>query len=378
MVSPDIATPKAKRPVSPSGTVDIRRLAMIGENERIEVEPVQDKTIDAFDQTLAIIHEESDIDEAGDGFSDTIIRHIKEAPKDSDLRKVFVFAEILGGYDAFNDLYREQSPAFGLSETLGETVLHRELTARELKTLEDYHQALSTAVDNARTYYRETRLKGLSVKEMQELYTMASRARDKVKEINEILGKHLILKIESAIERLNEIRLKALGVERSISGIFLVEDEVMYIPVDELQEAIEVIFKGVGNPYLARNIDGVMLLAARNLLIEVVSFFAYYGKHQIYQLFATEKAVDRKRVVLRIRNEIRKILNACKEDNKLVLTRIMDKEEEQLDLSIEAIQREAEAKAVYEVSAFMPVESEPVKVEEAPGLFRRLFRWLGF
>ena len=38
----------------------------------------------------------------------------------------------------------------------------------------------------------------------------------------------------------------------------------------------------MGNPFVAEHIDGLLLLAARNLLIEAVSFYSYYGKQQIY------------------------------------------------------------------------------------------------
>jgi len=150
----------------------------------------------------------------------------------------------------------------------------------------------------------------------------------------------------------------------------------MYIPEEELAASINMIFRGVGNPHLVNNIDGVLLLAARNVLIEVVSFYAYYGKHQIYQLFKVNSAVDRQRVTLRIRNEIRKILRACKEDNKLVLTRVMAKEEEQLDMSIEAIMREAEKSAVEAVIRIMPAEAPP-PAPRRKKWYQRLFGWLG-
>ena len=183
-------------------------------------------------------------------------------------------------------------------------------------------------------------------------------------------------RIERAVQRLNELRLKAMAVEHSVSGVFLVEDEVMYIPEEELVESIATIFRGVGNPYLANNIDGVTLLAARNMLIEVVSFYSYYGKHQIYQLFKHGSTVDKQRVTLRIRNEVRKILRACKEDNKLVLTRIMSKEEEQLDLSIEAIQQEAEKEAVDAVIRIIPPEAPPPPPPKR-GWLQRIMGWLG-
>lgn len=357
-------------------SIDLRALAMLGKHEQVAVQPIDDRTLDAFDQTLAIIRTGG-----GEGdersFSETIIRKIEKAPDDSELRKVFIFAEILGGYDAFNDLTRTDSPRYSMSQRYGREVMERELTEMELVQLEEYYDALKQAIENAKEFYRETKLRGLSAAEMNELYGLVLNARGKTKEITEIIGKHLIRQIEKAVARLNEIRLKALQVEPTVSGVFLVDDEVMFIPVNELTDAITTIFKGVGNPYLAGNIDGVLLLAARNLLIEVVSFYSYYGKHQIYQLFKHQQTADRQRIIVRIRNEIRKILRACKEDNKLVLTRIMAKEEEQLDLSIEAIQKEAEKGAVDAVIRIMPpVEPTPPPPPKKSWL-KRLFGWMG-
>ena len=120
----------------------------------------------------------------------------------------------------------------------------------------------------------------------------------------------------------------------------------------------------------------MLLLAARNLIIEVVSFYSYYGKHQIYQLFKQGRTVERHRITLRIRHEIRNILYRCKANNKLVLTRIMAKEEEQLDLSIEAIQREAEREALEAVIRIMPVELPPPPPRKR-GWLQRIFGWFG-
>ncbi len=75
---------------------------------------------------------------------------------------------------------------------------------------------------------------------------------------------------------------------------------------------------------------------------------------------------------------IRKILNACKEDNKLVLTRIMEQEEERLDLSIEAIQREAEQQAVDAVVNILPLEESRPPEQKKKSWVKRLFGWLGF
>jgi|GEM_PF-1218422 len=357
-------------------TLDIYALAELERGDRVAVEPIPQDTMEVFEQTLDIIKEEGGQAQGAELDPERLARRLKEAPGDNDLRKVFLFAEVLGSYDAVNDLTRKDSPYYRLSLKYGQTVLHRVLEEKEGRYLEEYHDALKKAIANARDYYRNTGLRGLTVEEMQELYTLVMSARDKAKEITEILGRNLILQIEQAVARLNAIREQSLHVDRTVDGIFLVDDEVMFIGAGELRELIDTVFKGVGNPYLAGNIDGVLLLAARNLLIDVVSFYSYYGKHQIYQLFAQGRAVDRQRVTMRIRNEVRKILHACKQDNKLVLTRIMQKEEEKLDLSIEAIQREAEEEAVEAVVKIMP-SGNPTPPPEKKGWFRRLLDWLG-
>ncbi len=377
-VAPDLP-PAGAEPQSETyeKTLDIYELAAIERGARVDVEAIPDATIEVFEQTLRII-----CDEGGDGEpreidADRLARKLAEAPSDSELRKIFIFAEILGGYDAVNDLMRKDSPHYRLSEKFGESVLQRPLKDAERRYLEEYFEALKQAIENARDYYRKTTLSGLTVDEMNELYALVMEAKDKTKRVTEILGQDLMLQIEQAVARLSEFRQKILHVERTVDGIFLVDNEVMFIATTELTRLVNAIFKGVGNPYLAGNIDGVMLLAARNLLIEVVSFYSYYGKHQIYQLFLHDRATDRQRVTMRIRNEVRKILNACKEDNKLVLTRIMEQEEEKLDLSIEAIQREAEKQAVDAVVNILPLEEPPPRVEKKSWV-RRLFGWLGF
>ncbi len=359
-------------------TLDLRALAMLGKNERVEVAPIPDKTLEAFNSTLLIIGTDSGQEPPVQRDKHRMFRKLEFSPRDGELRKIFMFAEILGGYDAVNELMRKDSPQHRLSLKFGETVMHRELLPTELAKLEEYHRGLKTAIENAKEHYQNTGLKILSKEEKKELYGMVLSARDKTREITEILGKNLIFQIEHAVVRLKEIRQQVLGVERTISGVFLVDGEVMFIPSEELMAIVSNIFKGVGNPYLAGNIDGVLLLAARNLLIEVVSFYSYYGKHQIYQLFKKGRAVDRQRVTLRIRNEIRKLLNACKEDNKLVLTRVMAKEERQLDLSIETILREAEKEAVEAVIKYLPQQESLPPPVGGKGFFKRLFGWLGF
>ncbi|MCP4044186.1 MAG: hypothetical protein GY731_19905, partial [Gammaproteobacteria bacterium] len=256
-------------------TLDLRALALLEKGEQVKVAPVDDATLGAFNYTLKIIGTDSEHKTVVTADPRKSIRKLDYTPQNEELRKIFVFAEILGGYDAVNELIRGDSPQDGISRRFGEVVMHRELRVSELTKLEEYHRELKLAIDSAKEQYKKTGLKGLSQEEKTELYGMVLSARDKTKEITEILGKNLIFQIERAVERLSKIRKQVLSVERSISGIFMVDGEVMFIPGEELIEIVNMIFKGVGNPYLASNIDGVLLLAARNLLIEVVSFYSY-------------------------------------------------------------------------------------------------------
>ncbi len=201
-------------------------------------------------------------------------------------------------------------------------------------------------------------------------------ARDR--EITRILGTHLMHEIEAAVRRLAELSLKIHSVEHTVSGIFLVDSEVMFIPTNELIRCVNTLFEGLGNPHLAREIDGVTLLAARNLLIEVVAFFSYYGKHQIYNLVSRHRGRNTTvAITYRIRSEIRKLFEACKRDNKLVLTRVVENAERDFELSVEAIQQEAEASAVAAVIRILPPEAPP-RVAAPRSWMRRVLGRLGF
>ena len=120
---------------------------------------------------------------------------------------------------------------------------------------------------------------------MYELYEILKAAKSCSQELSEILGAHLIHEIENSVKSFYELREKIRAAEKSVTGIFLVDSEVMFITTYEPIGCVETMFKAVGNPYVANNVDGVMLLAARNLLIDVISFYSYNGKQQIYNLF---------------------------------------------------------------------------------------------
>ena len=76
-----------------------------------------------------------------------------------------------------------------------------------------------------------------------------------------------------------------------------------------------------------------------------------------------------------IREEIRKIFQACRNRNKLVLTRVMDHAEREFELSIEAIQREAENSAIKAVRLMLPEPPAPLPVAKK-GWVIRVLSWL--
>ena len=81
------------------------------------------------------------------------------------------------------------------------------------------------------------------------------------------------------------------------------------------------------------------------------------------------------RVTTRIRGEIRRLFEACKRDNKLVLTRVMSNAEREFEISVDAIQEEATRVAVEQVKVFIPKQEAP-PVEPRQSLLRRLFGWM--
>ena len=99
--------------------------------------------------------------------------------------------------------------------------------------------------------------------------------------------------------------------------------------------------------------DGVLLLADRNLVIDVLSFYSYYGKKQIYYAFTGRGGASNAPViVMHFRHEIRNLFKVVIADNKLELMRIMKDVEREFELSVEAVQYEAEEFAIEQVKVF--------------------------
>ena len=96
-------------------TIDLAEIAKINRGDRVEVEHVEDKTQGLFSQTINLLH-------VGDGRRATGVRTTPETdeeryvPENEALRKVYLFAEALGGYEALNDLSSTYSPGQTLSQ----------------------------------------------------------------------------------------------------------------------------------------------------------------------------------------------------------------------------------------------------------------------
>jgi hypothetical protein len=179
-----------------------------------------------------------------------------------------------------------------------------------------------------------------------------TEARRRADEIDRILGINLVHEVEAVVKRLHELRETTRGVEQTVSGIFMVDEDVLFLPTEELMSLIATLFRGLGNPHMAENVSGLTLLAARNLLVQVVAFYSYYGRHQIYNMLKRQGVtVSTRGVTGIIRHEIQRVFSACQGDNRLVLRKVMREASTDFELSIEAICREAEISAVEAVKA---------------------------
>ncbi|NIR31385.1 MAG: hypothetical protein GWN84_19155 [Gammaproteobacteria bacterium] len=358
-------------------TLDLADLARVYRGERVKVQRVRDEMDELFQKTLGLLKtggaEPRDPLSGEQPTPDAAERYV---PENEDLRKIYLFAEALGGYERLNDLLNQYSPGRTLFVTYGEDLDKITLSEEEFHILQDYHAQLNEALGNAHEYLLRNSMDRFNLEELHELFDLLSAAMDRSRELNRIIGGHLMHQVEQAVQQLYEYREKIRAVERTIDGIFLVDEQLMFIPTNELIRCVDGIFQAVGHPYATEHIDGVLLLAARNLLIEVVSFHSYYGKEQIYRLVQRgSRAGSRHAVIQHIRQEIHGLFEAVKADNRLVLTRIMKSAEREFEISVESIESEAIESAYREVKAFMP-ERPPEPPPRKKGWLQRMLDWL--
>lgn len=298
-------------------------------------------------------------------------------PEHADLRERFLFAQAMGGYETVADLLNIFSPGQKLTDNLAAAVRNKPLQPYEVKVLEEYQLSLVNGLINANQYLRDHPEVVFNHQDISQIQALLVTARKRSQHITQILGSHLLHEIEEAVHRLKEFHDKMRQVQRSQSGYFLVDSEVMFIPTEEIIEIVKIIFKGVGNPYVAEKVNGLLLLAARNLLIDIVSFISYYGREQIAVLVRKYDAATARRIAAnQVRTEIHKLLAACKSENRLILKRVMDNAERDFELSVEAIQLEAEADAVKIVVSLVPPDPPKEKEEQKASWFDKFKQWL--
>ncbi len=356
-------------------TLDLAEFAHIGADETVMVEQIADRTQDLFDRTLDLFELDSSPADTPGGEAQVAALANRFIPLHDDLRSIYLFAEALGGYEQVNELVNENSPANLLSARIEKLLEQDFLRHEDVKILEQQHENLAVALENANKYLKQHAVEDFTRQELGELHHLLVNASIRSKQITKLLGKHKIREIEKAVELLYQFHAKIHSVEKNISGIFMVDSEVLFIPTNDLIDCVNTIFSGVGNPYLADNIDGVLLLAARNLLIEAVSFYSYYDKERIYNLVSKgNQTISNAVITHHIRKEILQLFTACKTDNKLVLKRIMKDAEKEFEISVEAIQAEAEQNAVEIVKQMLPRQEASKKVVKK-SLFNKIMSW---
>lgn len=357
-----------------TATLDLAALAGIARGEQVRIQGLANRTQDLFERTVALVDDARAGTAAGAACVGGDGRR-RFMPQEADLRARFKFAEALGSYATLNSLLDRYAPAYRLTQALAAQTLVAALTPREVTELEQYREQIDAALRHAAEHLAECSLANFSSAELNELTAILGEARHRFELLDALLGRRLIHDVEEAVKRLHGFHEKIQTVQRTLSGIFLVDSEIMFLPARDLVKAVEDIFKAIGNPFVVEHIDGTLLLAARNLLIQVISFYSYYGREQIYQVLGTHQGkAGRAQVAACIRAEIRMLFSVCKASNKLVLTRVMDTAEREFELSVEAIQVEAANRAIVAMERLMPAK---VVLPPPPrGFIARLSRWL--
>jgi len=363
----------------PDQTLDLAALAHVARGDRVEIDFVADQTQALFQRTLQIVADHTEEHAPGAGAPRDLVQQLKRyLPDSADLRQRFLFAETIGGYAALHDLLNGHSPAVQLFNTFPDPTDTTRLLPRQVALLESYQQQVQDALSHANQYLQVHLAQSYTAEELQELNEILHEARARFERVRALLGMNLIREVERAVCELNAMATKIRFVQTASDGTFFVDSEVMFLPTNQLIGIVNVVFKAIGNPYVAQHVDGLLLLAARNLLISVVSFYAYYGRQQIYNVVKKNQTVfSRSAIAHYIRMEIRELFKACKSENRLVLRRVMANAERQFEISVEALRLEAETTAMTAVDLLLPQVSRtppPVQKTFLQRVVARLFR----
>lgn len=302
-------------------TLDLAAFAGIGRDDKIEIRAPTGRAFELFERTLEFIEQNSVA--PGDVTLEKGLPGTDFLPQEEDLRARFKFAQALGSYATLNRLIDRYAPAYRLSINVRSSELPK-IPRREIRMLEDYENQIQEALEHAGSYLSKNSTTGFTLDEVQELNEILIEAKDCFKSIETVVGMWLIHDVERSVQKLYTFHEKTQTVQRTVNGIFLVESEILFMLASDLIDTVETIFKAIGNPFVVDHIDGTVLLAARNLLVQAASFYSYYGREQIYRIFENGQGRGgRTQIAGCIKDEIRKLFIACKADNKLVLTRMM-------------------------------------------------------
>ena len=363
---------------------DMRSIAGVGKGDNIDVEKLPEVTLDFVKGVLHILEQEKKTaKESSEEKNKSKETYKFDEITDLDLRTVNIEADLFGGYDLYNELVSHHVPTLQILKEFGDKEDVSGLTDQEATILIQHIHDVSEALDNVKKNITHEKLKSMHKEELDELHDIIVAAIDRYGKIVRILGSYNLEKLTDVITILYEYNSKIQGVDKTVTGISMVDSEFLFIPDDELAECIDILFIGIGNPYFVNHIDPAFLLAARKLLIHSIGFYCYYGKEGLSGDRAAGTEVDPKAVHARVKNELKKLLRFFNHDNRIAITCTTPrKTTELIEFSIKSITEEAEQYAMELVRHTQPGRNAKPKLfrrkikkdNEQEGFFKRLFK----
>jgi len=218
-------SPELRR-ITTQATLDLTELAGIGRNDKVRLQNFAHRTYELFDRTLKII-ETVEVTPAAHERPAAGMRFI---PQEKDLRSRFKFAEALGSYSTLNSLLDRYAPAYQLTRAIDEPSLIAEISPREIRILEEYRDQIESALHHVSEHLYEYSVSEFSADELQELNDILHEARDRLHVSETVIGMRLIHDVEQSLQALHQIYGKIQPVQGTISGVFIVDSEIMFMP----------------------------------------------------------------------------------------------------------------------------------------------------
>ena len=140
-------------------TVNLSEMAQVGRGERVVVQQIRDSTQELFDSTLTLVRNEL-------GPEPTLLRGRRSlttefVPRNEDLRAIFLLAEAVGGYEAFNDLVNVHSPGHLISQNFVKKYAKRRWTVMIWKSSQAIRSRFATPCVTPTRIYVTLRLMNL-------------------------------------------------------------------------------------------------------------------------------------------------------------------------------------------------------------------------